>query len=231
MQPRSHFATISGVHTLQFFFDVVSPYAWLGWHELDARRTQLQLEVQPVPTLFGVLLDARGGVGPAEIPEKRAYTFRDVQRCALLAGLQLSGPPRHPFNPLKALRLCAAVAAAEARFQLAGRLLDAAWAEGRDIESDDVLRDVLSTSGLAPALLDSIATKAVKDRLRAHVEQALTLGVFGVPTFVVGTELFWGHDRLEHVEAFLRGELAIDEELHARVLARPRGSERQGVRR
>jgi 2-hydroxychromene-2-carboxylate isomerase len=219
------------VRTLQFFFDVVSPYAWLGWHELDARRAQLQLDLQPVPTLFGVLLDACGGVGPAEIPEKRAYTFRDVQRCALRAGLRLSGPPRHPFNPLKALRLCAAVADSEARFQLAGRLLDAAWAEGRDLESDHVLRDVLRTSGLPPTLLDSIATNAIKDRLRAHVEQALALGVFGVPTFVVGSELFWGHDRLEHVAAFLRGELAIDEELQARVLARPRGSERQGARK
>jgi 2-hydroxychromene-2-carboxylate isomerase len=212
---------------LQFFFDVVSPYAWLGWHELNAYRPRLELEVEALPVLFGVLLDARGGVGPAEIPEKRAYTFRDVQRCARLAGLRLSGPPRHPFNPLKALRLCAAVSDAEARFRWAGTLLDAAWSEGRDLESKDTLRELLVATQLSTDLLDAIETPAVKQRLRAHVDHALTLGVFGVPSFVIAGELFWGHDRLPHVEAFLRGELVLDEELQARMVARPRGIDRQ----
>jgi 2-hydroxychromene-2-carboxylate isomerase len=212
---------------LQFFFDVVSPYAWLGWHELNACRSRLDLEVEPLPVLFGVLLDARGGVGPAEIPEKRAYTFRDVQRCAQLAGLRLSGPPRHPFNPLKALRLCAAVSDAEARFRWAGKLLDAAWSEGRDLESEDTLRELLEAAQLSTDLLDAITTPALKERLRAHVDHALELGVFGVPSFVIGRELFWGHDRMPHIEALLRGELVLDDELQARMLARPRGIDRQ----
>jgi len=223
------------MRTLQFFFDVVSPYAWLGWHALNARRAQLevehQIEVEPVPVLFGVLLDARGGVGPAELPEKRAYAFRDVQRCALLAGLRLAGPPRHPFNPLRALRLCAAMDDPELGFRLAGSLLDAAWSEGRDIERDEVLADALKAVGLAPQVLDSIATAAVKDRLRAHTDRALTLGLFGVPSFVVGTELFWGSDRLAHVEAFLRGELVLDEPSLAEILARPRGADRAAAQR
>jgi 2-hydroxychromene-2-carboxylate isomerase len=218
------------MQTLQFFFDVVSPYAWLGWHELNARRGALRVEVEAVPTLFGVLLDARGGVGPAELAEKRAYTFRDVQRCARLAGLRLSGPPRHPFNPLKALRLCAAVSDQEARFRLAGALLDAAWSEGRDVDSEDSLRELLAAQGLAPELLAAIHTSVVKERLRADVERALGLGVFGVPTFAVGSELFWGHDRLPHVAAFLRGELDLDEALHAQLLTRPRGIDRQRAR-
>lgn len=217
------------MQTLQFFFDVVSPYAWLGWHELNARRSELKLDVEPVPTLFGVLLDARGGVGPAEIPEKRAATFRDVYRCSRLAGLRLEGPPRHPFNPLKALRLCAAVSDHETRFQLAGALLDAAWSEGRDVESEDTLRAVLTAQGLRLELLDAITTPTIKESLRASVDRALALGVFGVPTFVLGTELFWGHDRLPHLSAFLRGELDTDEELLARILSRPRGVERRGA--
>jgi 2-hydroxychromene-2-carboxylate isomerase len=212
---------------LQFFFDVVSPYAWLGWHELNASRRRLELEVEPLPVLFGVLLDARGGVGPAEIPEKRAYTFRDVQRCAQLAGLRLSGPPRHPFNPLKALRLCAAVSDAEARFRWAGKLLDAAWSEGRDLEHEDTLRELLVAAQLSTDLLAAISTTAVKEQLRAYVERALASGVFGVPSFVVDGELFWGHDRMPQIEAFLRGELVLDEELQARMLARPRGIDRQ----
>jgi 2-hydroxychromene-2-carboxylate isomerase len=219
------------MRTVQFFFDVVSPYAWLGWHALNARRHELCIDVKAVPTLFGVLLDAHGGIGPAEIPEKRAYTFRDVQRCAMLAGLRLAGPPHHPFNPLKALRLCAAVGDLDARFRLAGNLLDAAWARGGDLESDNVLREALDSSGLAPELLDAVATAAVKDALRAHTESALVVGVFGVPSFLVGSELFWGHDRMPHVEAFLCGALTLDERLHAEVLARPRGVDRAALKR
>jgi 2-hydroxychromene-2-carboxylate isomerase len=218
------------VQKLQFFFDVVSPYAWLGWHELNACRSELKVEVEAVPTLFGVLLDARGGVGPAEIPAKRASTFRDVYRCSRLAGLRLAGPPCHPFNPLKAQRLCVAVSDHEARFRLAGALLDAAWSEGRDVESEDTLRDILTAQGLGPELLDAITTPAIKESLRGCVERALALGVFGVPTFVLGSELFWGHDRLPHLSAFLRGELDTDEELIAGILARPRGVERRGAR-
>lgn len=218
------------MHRLLFFFDVVSPYAWLGWHELNARRSELCVDVEAVPTLFGVLLDTRGGVGPAELPEKRAYTFRDVQRCALLAGLPLAAPPSHPFNPLKALRLCAALEDLEARFRLAGALLDAAWSHGRDLESEGTLAEVLEALDLDGALLDAIATPAIKTRLKEHVERALGLGVFGVPSFVLGTELFWGHDRLPHVAAFLRGELAVDEGLQAEILARPRAAERRGAR-
>lgn len=215
---------------LLFFFDVVSPYAWLGWHELNTLRSELSLEVEAVPTLFGVLLDARGGVGPAEIPAKRAYTFRDVQRCARLAGLPLAGPPSHPFNPLKALRLCAAISDPAACFRVAGALLDAVWSEGRDIEREDTLRELLSRLELSAALLDASATPAVKQHLRTQVERALALGVFGVPSFMVGAELFWGHDRLPHLAAFLRGELQLDEQLHARILARPRAADRRGAR-
>jgi 2-hydroxychromene-2-carboxylate isomerase len=212
------------------FFDVVSPYAWLGWHELNARKVELSVEVEAVPTLFGILLDARGGVGPAEIPEKRAYVFRDVQRCAKLAGLPLLGPPRHPFNPLKALRLCAALADLEARFRLAGALLDAAWSQGRDVESSETLSEILSELGLSAAMLDATAAPEAKQLLRAQVERALRLGVFGVPSFVVGAELFWGHDRLPQLAAYLRGELQLDEALHERILARPRAAERRGAR-
>jgi hypothetical protein len=63
--------------------------------------------------------------------------------------------------------------------------------------------------------------------LRAHVDRSLALGVFGVPTFAVGTELFWGHDRLPHVAAFLCGDLDLDEATLARILARPRGVDRR----
>jgi 2-hydroxychromene-2-carboxylate isomerase len=212
---------------IEFFFDVVSPYVWLAWHALEKGLAEFELQVIPVPTLFAGLLTARGGIGPAEIPEKRAYTFRDVRRSALLGRLELKGPPRHPFNPLKALRLCCAVGEPEQRLRLAGALLDAAWSEGKDLEADATLAEALASVGAAGSLLEASTTPAIKDQLRANGERALALGLFGVPSFVADGELFWGHDRIAQLAAHLRGELVFDERAHAEWLARPRGADRK----
>ena len=215
------------MRSIEFFFDVVSPYAWLACHALERGLGELEVQLIPVPTLFAALLTARGGVGPAEIPEKRAYTFRDVRRSALLARLELRGPPRHPFNPLKALRLCCAVAEPEQRLRLAGALLDAAWSEGKDLEAEETLACALASVGAASGLLAVSATPAIKEQLRANGERALALGLFGVPSFVTDGELFWGHDRIAQLAAHLRGELVFDERAHAEWLARPRGADRK----
>ena len=71
--------------------------------------------------------------------------------------------------------------------------------EGRDLESEDTLRQLLVVSQLSTEVLDSISTRAVKDQLRSHVDRALALGVFGVPRFVIGRELFWWQDRIAHI--------------------------------
>ena len=86
-----------------FYFDPISPYAWLAWHRCQPLIGENRLI--PRPVLFAGLLGAHGTKGPAEIPAKRHYTFLDVQRWACVYGLTLRGPPAHPFNPLAPLRL------------------------------------------------------------------------------------------------------------------------------
>ena len=91
--------------TMRYVFDFVSPYAWVGWRPARALAERHGLELTPEPVLFAGLLDAHGNVGPAEVPAKRAYIFKDAYRKARARGLPpLVLPPAHPFNPLVALR-------------------------------------------------------------------------------------------------------------------------------
>jgi len=155
-------------------------------------------------------------MGPAEIPAKRRYTILDTQRWAIHLGLKFKSPPAHPFNPLKALRVTSALDNDGLRESLAVRLLDAAWSEGRDITSDAVICEIA----------DSIGLNEIKERLRLQTERAIQAGVFGVPTFAVDDEIFWGNDRLPLLGAYLQGKLPTDKAKVEEILSRPRAADR-----
>jgi 2-hydroxychromene-2-carboxylate isomerase len=205
---------------LDFYFDPVSPYVWLAMRSLD-RLDAAGVQLRFVPVLFAGLLKTHGNLGPAEVPAKRAYIFRDVLREATRRGLPFAGPPGHPFNPLAALRMCTALANDDARRRLALALLTACWERGEDISDAAVLRRLADAAGLdGAALLAQAATPEVKQALAAATDAAIAEGIFGVPTWRLEGELFWGGDRIEALLWHLDGG-AVDEEKLAAFLARP----------
>jgi 2-hydroxychromene-2-carboxylate isomerase len=212
--------------TVEFYFDVISPYSWLAARQID-RVEAAGIRVDFRPVLFARLLAAHGSKGPAELPAKRAYTMRDVLRIADRLGIPCIGPPTHPFNPLRALRMCTALDDDDARRRLAVALLDAAWAQGLDVTDDAVLRDVARACGLdGRALLQRAGEADVKQRLADATESAIAAGIFGVPTWRVDGELFWGEDRIDALLWRLQGH-CIDEATLATVLARPASAVRK----
>ena len=210
---------------VEFYFDPVSPYAWLAAEQLD-RVTAAGGQITCRPILLAALLNAHGTKGPAEVPAKREYVFRDVMRQAKRLDLPFRGPPCHPFNPLGALRVILAVDDEGQRLVLARRLLAAVWSEGVDVADPGSLSIVLARSGFdADALLAAAATPEVKQRLRNFTQEAMDARVFGVPTFRLGDELFWGADRLDALVWALEGG-TIDERLYEDVLSRPAAASR-----
>jgi 2-hydroxychromene-2-carboxylate isomerase len=177
--------------------------------------------------LFAAMLNANGQKGPAEIPSKKAYTFRDVMRQAAQLGLRFAGPPGHPFNPLHALRMCCALAQQAQRQQLGQALLAAAWEQGRDISDPATLKEIAARCGHdAEALWQRAQAPANKQALADNTAAAIAAGVFGVPSWRLDGELFWGADRIASLAWRLDGH-GIDETALQDFLARPPLAERK----
>ena len=199
--------------TVRCYADPVSPYAWLGLRDLG-RLEAAGARIVVHPVLFAGLLNAHGNIGPAEVPAKRRYLFRDVMREATRRGLPFAGPPGHPFNPLLALRMCTALADDAARGALLMAFTCATWERGADLMDEATLTGLADEKGLDGAgLLAAAQTPAVKQALADATAQAVTDGVFGVPTFRLDgdSELFWGADRIDALLWRMQGH-AIDED-------------------
>ncbi len=212
-----------------FYFDFISPYAFIGWSQIRAIAERNGVAVVAVPVLFAGLLDAHGTKGPAEIPAKRGYTFRDAYRKAHRLGLGvLRPPPSHPFNPLLALRVASLPLPDEERSRLVDALFAATWSLGTGIETPAQVIAAARTAGLdGDALVLAASTAEVKQQLRDATADAVARGVFGVPTAMVGDEIFWGTDGLDHVEACLRGEDPVPRDLA--WAERPASAQRRGA--
>ncbi len=157
--------------------------------------------------LFAGLLNAWGHKGPAEIPPKRTYTFKHVVRLAADQGVPLRPPPAHPFNPLLGLRLAALDLPQIQRRTIIDVLFARVWAMGVGITDADAVAKALSGAGLeGPALVEAAGSASNKARLKTFTDGALQRGVFGVPSYEIDGELFWGQDSIPHIERFLRGE-------------------------
>ncbi|MCB9792862.1 MAG: 2-hydroxychromene-2-carboxylate isomerase [Alphaproteobacteria bacterium] len=194
---------------LRFLFDFISPYAYLAWTQVHALAGRVGREVEPVPVLFAAMLNANDTRGPAEIPAKRTYVFKDVLRSAGVLGLPLTPPPSHPFNPLLALRVCSLPMSQDQRRALIDRLFAETWGGGRGVTDPGLVGAIAAELGVPDAVARAGAPEA-KARVRQATEEALQQGVFGVPTVLVDGELFWGYDSFGHLERFLRGEDTLD---------------------
>jgi 2-hydroxychromene-2-carboxylate isomerase len=183
---------------VSWVFDVISPFAYLAFERLQELPAGVELEV--VPVLLAALLDHFGQRGPAEIPSKRRFTYRFVLWRARRLGLPLRMPPAHPFNPLAALRL---IIAAGSDRRAAGTVLRAVFGEGRDVTDPAVIAALAAQLGVAEPQA-ALADPAIKQRLRDNTQWACSRGVFGVPTLVIGEELFWGHDAIEMAFDYLK---------------------------
>jgi 2-hydroxychromene-2-carboxylate isomerase len=205
---------------LRFWFDPVSPFAYLAFERLPQALAGLSYCVEYRPVLFAGLLQHWGQKGPAEIEPKRAWTFRQVQWLALRDNIELRTPAQHPFNPIALLRLAVACAPAGGtpNRHVVETVLRHVWcAEGADPNEPARLEGLRQT--LAP--LRDPQGEDVKTELRAAGNEAVAHGVFGVPTLESDGRLFWGADSLEMLAQCLRGETWFDAGWDAAGAPRP----------
>lgn len=223
----------STLRDISFFYDPISPYACLAFERLPEVLMGHSVLVRYKPVLFAALLKANGQLGPAEIPAKRDWTYRQVSWLAHHHGVSLQLPAAHPFNPLPLLRLGLACATEDAPGEtsryVTEQLFHHVWRGGMDAADPQRL------ATLQALLQEHMARREkpwhapegdlIKQRLRANTDEALALGLFGVPAMVVDGRVFWGQDALPMLRAYLDGDAWFDEGWDAAV-QRPVGVRR-----
>ena len=185
---------------IDFYFDFSSPYGYLASTKIDALAAKHARTVLWRPMLLGVAFKATGGAPLPSIPLKGEYSRRDFLRSARFYGIPYRQPDPFPVSTVAACRAFYSLDEPKDRRELAGALFRAYFVEGVNIgEPANVLR-IAAELGLKP----DIESQAVKDATRAEVEAALAKGVFGSPYLIVDGEPFWGVDRFEQVDRWLR---------------------------
>ena len=190
-----------------FYLDFISPYAYLAFEELPAALMGLSYSVTYKPVFLGALLKANAVLGPAEVPPKRAWIYRHVQWLAHSKNMPLDIPATHPFNPLALLRLAVATdpKGLPNRY-VCETLMRHVWRGGGDAADPQRLQTI--THALAPVQdhAGDVGQADIKAQLKAHADDAIAQGVFGVPAFEVDGKVFWGLDALPMLRAYLQGD-------------------------
>lgn len=202
-----------------FHFDFISPYSYVA-SQLLQRPEYAAIAPRYCPVVFGTILSKLGVKGQGEIPVRRRQGLQDIVLLCQHHGIELQGPPTHPFNSLYALRsICAAPDAVKA--QLTHAYFHAAWAEGRSLDNPDVLKDILQSLNIEQDPVEVASTRAARLELKQNTKNLLAAGAWGVPTFLVDEQLFFGQDRLELLKAYLQGDLELQTAHVDEMLIRP----------
>jgi len=182
-----------------WYFDFVSPFAYL--HNLRLAEFSSQLIIEMKPLLFAGLLKHWETKGPAELAAKRVFTYQHVQWMAERLDIPLRFPERHPFNPIHLLRLCIAAGSTK---KAVDSIFKCVWEDGLVGDDPDHWNTFCDAVELNVADANElISSLVIKSELKTNGERALEQGVFGVPTFVVDGHLFWGNDSTGLLYAYL----------------------------
>ncbi|KVU40388.1 2-hydroxychromene-2-carboxylate isomerase [Burkholderia ubonensis] len=206
--------------TATWYFDFVSPFAYLQLEQFE--RLPPTLAIEPRPIVLGALLAHWGQKAPAEIAAKRVFTYRHAQYRADRLGIPFRMPPAHPFNPIRPLRLAIAMGGSLDVIRCIFRHI---WRDGHDVASPEGFTALCDAVGY-PEGVSAVDAQEVKDALRAHTDHAIAHGVFGVPTFEWDGELFWGEDATAMFVDCVASRAWLDSPEVQRISALPDGIRR-----
>lgn len=186
--------------TLEFFFDFGSPASYLAWTQVPriAREAGAQLIWRPM--LLGGVFKATGNQSPVMIPSKGAWMLKDLARFASRYGVLMTFNPSFPINTLTLMRGAAGYQNDERFERYVQAMFEALWTQQKNLSKPEVVAEVLSAAGFDPAEFERLVNdEGVKERLKTTTEEAVKRGVFGAPTFFIGSEMHFGQDRLDFV--------------------------------
>ncbi|MEO8938234.1 MAG: 2-hydroxychromene-2-carboxylate isomerase [Burkholderiaceae bacterium] len=191
---------------VEFFFDVGSPSSYLAATQLPTLCEAAGATLIYRPMLLGGVFQAVGNKSPMEVPAKGRYVFEDLLRHAQRYGVPLKHNPFFPINTLLLMRAATALQLKQPdRFlPYVDAVFRAIWIDQRDMNDASVVAAVVQRIGLDPAsVMAAVTDPEVKAALKATTDEAVARGVFGAPTVFVGSQMFFGQDRLDFIRDVL----------------------------
>ena len=191
---------------VEFYFDLGSPYSYLGFFQIQKIAQQHQAEVIWKPMLLGGVFKATGNNSPMMVPAKATYSMKDMVRWAKYWHIPVQMNPYFPINTLQLMRLITAVQLHQPEdfVRILAGLFNAMFGEPKNLNDMNELIQVVTLLGLNVEQVQAwLNDEGVKAQLKKVTEEAIQRGVFGAPTWFVGDEMFWGVDHLHFIETAL----------------------------
>jgi 2-hydroxychromene-2-carboxylate isomerase len=192
--------------TFDYYFDFGSLASYLAHTQMDKIKAETGATPNYLPMLLGGVFKATGNVSPASVPAKGKYIFVDFKRFADSYGVPLETNPYFPIITTTLMRMLTGLQMrSDARtHEFMDVIFKAIWVDALNLNDPEVLTSVLTKAQFDPAELLALANEqATKDKLKDVTTQAVERGVFGAPTFFVGTQMYWGQDRIEQLKLAL----------------------------
>ena len=211
---------------LIFYFDFLSPFSYFAWLRLESLEKEFNLKITYKPVALGPLLNHWQIKGPGEVVPKRIFLLKQCLRYAAFHKIEFTTPKTHPFNSLYALRLSLQGVAGRHQGQIIKVFWKAGWEKRIDLGEPDELLEVLRINELpADELYEKSFSREAKVELKKNIQDAINSGVFGVPSFVVKDEVFWGNDSINELKSFLSGSDLLDrKKLESLLSSTPRAA-------
>ena len=190
---------------IEFFYDFSSPYSYLASTQMEAFAKRVAVPVVWRPFALGFVFKESGNAMTASVPAKGQYMLKDLARWAAYYQVPFQWPSLFPLKSTPALRAALAAEEHGKLIALSRSFFHTYWVENQDPTQPEKIKELAGKLGLpGETILARAEDPAIKEKLRANTAEAVQRGAFGAPTFFVGEEMFWGNDRIEMLERFMK---------------------------
>jgi len=192
---------------VEFYYDFSSPYTYIASTGIEKICEGNGAELEWKPFLLGGVFNEIGSVPAVQIDNKFRYLRRDFELCAKYYGVDLKFPDLFPLNSVRSMRGAFAAKEQGKLVEYTHEMFRLYWTEGLDLSNAEILGDAVSNVGIdSEWFVKRINEQDIKDKLRDETSIAIERGVFGAPTMFVDDQMFWGNDRLDFLDRYLKDE-------------------------
>jgi len=193
---------------VEFYYDFSSPYTYIASTRIEKICEDNGAELEWKPFLLGGVFNEIGSTPALQIDNKFNYIRNDTIDSAKHYGVDFTFPEFFPLNSVRSMRGAFAAQEKGKLVEYNHEMFRLYWTQGVDLSKAEILGGAVSRIGIeAEWFVNRIAEQEIKDKLRDETNIAIERGVFGAPTIFIGEKMFWGNDRLDFVDDYLKGKL------------------------